>query len=294
MALTSAPLGTNLSVRMRIGWRRGKANINRLLGNMPPETCPTRESPCRIPYEIVEMIIAHIVHDPRTLKACSLTCHSWYITVVPHLHHTLTLKHRELHITRDGLKPLSKLHQLGLMPLVKELRVEQWGNIWFVPKKLSRRDLGYFSALANVHTLSSQYLDISFVMPDIGRYFGHFSPTLRSISLYSPRCTPRQLPHFFSLFPNLDDINICRFSTDVTAPDTGLVPFSTPRLQGRLVVHHFQEVEVWTRLVASSGGLRFRDVELYRVGGCAPVLFEACAKTLETLRFHATDGPGGE
>jgi hypothetical protein len=291
MGLTSAPLGINLSVRMRIVWRRGKANINRLLG-VPLGICAVHESTCRFPYEIVEVIIAHIArdaHNLRTLKACSLTCHSWYIAAVPHLHHTLTLTHRKLR-----LKPLSKLHRLGLMPLIKELRVNQWDNIWFVSKNLSRRDLAYFSALTNVHTLSSQYLDISFFMPDIERYFGHFLPTLRSIALFQPRCTPQQLSHFFSLFPNLDDINICFFSAEVTAPDAGLVPFSTPRLRGRLVVHQFDSVEVWTCLVASSGGLRFRNVDLYRVRGCAPVLFEACAKTLETLRFNATDGPGGE
>jgi hypothetical protein len=31
-----------------------------------------------------------------------------------------------------------------------------------------------------------------------------------------------------------------------------------------------------------------------QVGGCAPVLFEACAETLETLRFYASDASVGE
>jgi hypothetical protein len=265
---------------------------------MPPETCAAHESTCRLPYEIVEVIIAHIAyfdHNLRTLKACSLTCHSWYIAAVPHLHHTLTLTHRKFHTTRNRLKPLSKLHQLGLMPLVKELRVNQWNNIWFVPKNLSRRDLAYFSALTNVHTLSSQYLDISFFMPDIERYFGHFLPTLRSIALFQPRCTPQQLSHFFSLFPNLDDINICfifhRRNLPRCRARSVLHPEAARAVSGSSVSG---SVEVWTSLVASSGGLRFRYMDLYRVGGCAPVLFEACAETLETLRFNATDGPGGE
>ena len=48
-------------------------------------------------------------------------------------------------------------------------------------------------------------------------------------------------------------------------------------------------VETWTSLIASCGGLRFRYMDLWIVGGCAPVLLEACAKTLETLRFHVAD-----
>jgi hypothetical protein len=69
-------VGINLSTRMRIVWRRGKANINRLLGNAPSETRTAHKSTCRLPYEVVEMIIAHIARDLDTLKACSLTCRS--------------------------------------------------------------------------------------------------------------------------------------------------------------------------------------------------------------------------
>jgi hypothetical protein len=50
-----------------------------------------RESACCLPHAIVEIIIAHTVDDLGALQVCSLTCHSWYIAAVPHLHHTLTL-----------------------------------------------------------------------------------------------------------------------------------------------------------------------------------------------------------
>ena len=280
-------VGIDLSTRMRVVWRRGKTNINRLLGNTPT----THESACRLPYEIVEMIITRIAHDLNTLKACSLTCHSWYIAAVPHLHYTLTLT------TRGKLKPLSKVHQLGLMPRIKEIRVQQDRRTWLVPQAFSRRDLHYSSAFANVQTLILQYLDIFLFIPGIERYFGHFSPTLRSIALLDPCCTPGQLSHFLSLFPSLDDITIRGVPTrppNVTIPDTELIPFSTPRLRGRLVLCGSGPVEAWTRLIASDGGLRFHCMSLFKVGRCAPVLFEACAETLETLQFYALEGPGGE
>ena len=122
------------------------------------------ESTCRFPCEIVATIVVCLTSDLDALKACSLTCRSWYIVTVPHLQHTLTLRgdaptftHGELNppSTRDKLGPLSKLHELCLMPLVKEIRVEQWGGAgsWFVPQTFSRRDLGYFSTFTNVHTL---------------------------------------------------------------------------------------------------------------------------------------------
>ena len=284
--------GTSVSTRMGIVWHRGKANINRLLGNSPPETPTAHELVYHLPYEIVETIIAHTARDLDTLKAFSSTCRSWYIAAVPHLHHTLTLTDNRRSTTRNQLRPLSQLHQLGLLPLIKELRVDQWHEKWFVPQGFSRRGLRYFSAFANVGTLVFRYLDISRFIPDIERYFGHFSPTLRSIALFKPCCTPSQLSHFLSLFSNLDDVKIWQFSThtpNVTIPNTELVPFSAPRLRGRLVVYDFDSVETWTRLITAGGGLRFHSMELLKVGGCASALFEACAETLETLRFYAVD-----
>ena len=194
-------VGVNLSTRIRIVWRRGKTNINRLLGNRPPETRTAHELTWCLPYEIVEMIIAHIARDLDVLKAFSLTCRSWYIVVVPRLHHTLTLRDKTPNITRDKLKPLAELHQLGLMPLVKEVRVEQQCNTLLAPwQAFSDHNLRHFSAFVNVQTLRLKYLDISLFIPGIERYFGHFSQTLRSIELNRPRCTPRQLSHFLSLF----------------------------------------------------------------------------------------------
>jgi hypothetical protein len=284
-------VGINLSTRVGIIWCRGKANISRLLGNMPLETPTARVSTCPLPYEIVETIITHIAHDVNALKAFSLTCHSWYSAAVPHLHYTITLTNR------DELKPLSKLHRLGLMPLMKEIRVEQYHRAWLVPQAFSRRNLHYFSAFANVQTLMFESLDIPRFLPDIERYFAHFSPTVRSITLWRPFCTPRQLSRFFSLFSNLDNITIWLFPTylpNITIPDVELLSFSTPTLRGRLVLRDSDSVVTWTCLIASGGDLQFYCMDLWRVGGCAPVLFEACAGTLETLRFCATDTLIGE
>jgi len=290
-------VGINLSTRMATIWRWSKAKVNRFLGNAFKWTRTTYWPTLPLPYELAEMIIAHPTHDLDTLKACSLTCRSWYIIAVPHLHHTLTLKGGGLDfLTRGKLKPLSELHRLGLMPLVKVIRVDQplnSGYNWFAPQAFSHRDLRYFSAFANVHTLVLQRFKIYRFIPRIERYFEHFSPTLQSITLFHPRCTPRQLSHFLSLFPNLDNIEI-RFAymhTPVpTVPDTELVPFSAPNLRGRLVLHHFHWADTWTHLITPCGGPRFRSMTLRGSGTCTPALLEACAGTLEMLGFNVTDG----
>ena len=296
MALTSASctIGLNLPNRVVIIWHRGKAKANRLFSNASPETLTLHEQTCRFPPEIAEMIIAHLTDDLDDLKACSLTCRSWYIAAVPHIHRTLILREGKPDRRRsDKLKPLSKLHELGLTPLAKQITIHQQLNSqWFTPQAFGRRDLRYFSAFTNVRTLKIEHMNISGFMPGIERYFKHFSPTLRSTVLRNPCCTPRQLSYFLSLFSNLDDIAIKGSSTrqpDTTTPDAKLVPFSAQVLRGQLTVRNYRWAETWTNLITSCGGLRFRCMDLYKVGNCVPILLRACAETLETLRFYASD-----
>ena len=292
----------NLSTRMATVWRRGKAKVNNLLNNTPPEACTmdeaTLQPPFPLPYDIVEMIIAHLARDLTMLKACSLTCRAWYLASVPFLHHTLTLTEEtsETARIRQDLR-LSKLHELGLAHLVKEIRVKQlrgW-TPWFVPRAFGHRD---FPSFANVRALRLQELDLlSLFTPDIENCFKHFPPTLRSLTLFNSRCTPRQLSHFLSLFPNLDNIeirNTYTLSPDPTIPDAELVPFSTPKFGGRLVLYYFNWVETWTHLIASCGNLRFRYLDLWWSATCAPILLETSAETLETLRVHTSYGPVGK
>ena len=291
-----------LSARVVTALHQGRAIVNRLLDHPPPETCPgAYESACRVPYEIVEMVIAHLARDIRTLKVCSLTCHSWHIAALPHLRHTLTLKGNTHGTTRNELGPLSKLHKLGQIPLVKEIQVKQLCGAgsrgWFAPRAFSHRDLRYFSAFTNVHTLRFKELEIYRFIPDIERYFGHFSPTLRSITLFNPHCTPQQLSYFLSPFSNLDDIEIRRIDIHVpntTVPNKGPVSFSVPKLRGRLTAHQIYQIEAWTHLITLCSGLRFHYMNLHDVADCVPVLLEACTETLETLRFNATDDSAGK
>ena len=302
MTLTHRSIGINFLTRMRIVWHRGKAKANRLIGNSPLWTRSTQKSICHLPHEIVEMIIAHLTLDLVTLRACAMTCRSWNAAAVPLLHHTLVLQQNQPGTARRELKSLSKLHELGLIPLVKEIQVRQSSSLypWFAPVAftLDSCDFRYFTSFSNVQTLRLQNLNMHPFMPHIERFFEQFSPTLRSITLFEPRCSLRQLSHFFSLFPNLDNIELWRISTDIynstAVGDAALVPFSAPRLRGELVLHDFRWVGTWEHLITVCGGLRFHSMDLRGATGCVSILLEACTDTLETLQLYVEGRSCGE
>ena len=282
-----------LSSRLACVWQRGKTKVNRLFGNTSPGINITRESTCCFPYEIVEAIIDHLLRDRATLKACSLTCRSWYIAAVPHIHRSLLLGNKRLAKPRGNLKPLSKLCDLNLTPFVKQITIRQWLSCyWFTPQAFTPRDLRHFSAFTNVQTLKLENVDISSFVPVIECYFEHFSPTVRSITLWDPCCTPRQLSHFLSLFSNLNDIGVWGVSSrppKTTFPDADLTQFSTPKLRGELGLSGSHWTETWRHLITSGGCLRFNCMNLYKAGDCARFLLDASTETLETLRFSPAD-----
>ena len=231
------------------------------------------------------MVITHILLDTPTLKACSTTCRSWYIATLPHLHHTLTLRRRAFDPARQGLIPLQKLRKMGLLQLVKRLRIQEYDR----PTILSDRSLVYFSAFTNVRELLIEELDLRVFTSRMKLCFGHLAPTLRSLTLRTPRGAHYQLLYFLGLFPNLDDFRLIRDRTGEATADPGLVPQSTPPLRGQLTLTWFDGEDFLRGLFKLSGGLRFRSMDLHEAEG-ARFLLGACAKTLETLRVYPVWG----
>ena len=133
-------------------------------------------------------------------------------------------------------------------------------------------------------------------MPTIQQCFGHFSPTLRFLALREPTGSSRQILYFIGLFPNLQDLKLHYFlpaDEQESTDDEMLVPLSIPPLQGRLTLTCFTRENLVEGVIAHFGGLRFRYMDLFRVK-CVPLLLDACAETLETLRLYPTDPYGEE
>jgi len=284
-------------------WYRTKAIITWPFCGYVEETSTARPSPiAKLPQELVEMIISCFIYDRPSLLACSMTCYSWYMIAVHYLHHSLTTDDERPspgRTTRDFWpKPLRKSYKLGLLPLVKRFRIRldisDWRYYGFASDRLGWRTMRYFSALTNLQELGIDFLQIPSFMPNIQRYFGHFSPTLRLLALRKPRGSCRQILYFISLFPNLQDLKLCYGSLEdvwESAADATLVPLSVPPLRGWLTLACFTRENLVKDMIFFFGGLHFRHMDLFKVR-CTRLLLDACAETLETLRLYPTDMSG--
>jgi hypothetical protein len=245
-----------------------------------------------LPQDVLEVIVADIGDDIPCLKDFSLTCYSWYLAAVPHLHRTVTLEDRPLDASRAELKPLAKLHKMELLPFARTLLVRSSSfEPWLSPRKFDRQTLRYFTTLSNIQKLRIERFDLSKFIPDVERYFGHLARTIRSISLVISSGTQMELLYFLGLFPNLDDIEIEYYPTmkfGSPPPNPGFelaVPFSAPSLRGQLKLTHFTSETVFRDMITLFGGLRFRYMDLFSVEG-SRLLLEACADTLHTVRVY--------
>ena len=234
------------------------------------------------------MIVSYFIYDIRTLLVCSMTCRSWCIAAVPHLHHSLTVDDIPVHDGKFSWPwPLQGLYKLGFLPFVKKFRI----RLYFSRFTLGNHALGYFPAFTNLQELVIDRLQVPSFMQDIQRCFGHFAPTLRLLALVEPSGSCRQILYFIGLFPNLQDLNLCYnlciIRRESTA-DAELKPLSTPPLRGRLTLTCFMREELMREMIELFGGLRFRYMDLFRVG-CAQLLLGASAETLEVLRLYPMD-----
>jgi hypothetical protein len=133
-------------------------------------------------------------------------------------------------------------------------------------------------------------------MPTIQQCFGHLSPTLRFLALKEPNGSSRQILYLIGLFPNLQDLKLhyrLPWDEQESTDDASLVPLSSPPLRGWLTLICFPKENLVKDMIAVFGGLRFRHMDLFRVT-CVPLLLDACAESLETLRLYPTDPYGEE
>lgn len=243
----------------------------------------------RLPTEILEAVIAHLIYDTSSLKACAATCFVWHDVATPHLHHTLTLLLYHPRTNRKVPEPLTALRELDLFPLVKKIRFQSGDPTypWIIPQIFDSQSLDHFSAFANLQDLAITKINFSKFAPRAEKYFGQVSPNLRSIALIHPMGSPRRLLDFLELFPKLDDIKIVRYLTTTDVSDV------TPRasvwgsLRGKLTLGgFFQEEGALEQFVAAFGEMRFVYMDLDDGLRAQPFL-DACIETLQTLSLHS-------
>ena len=240
------------------------------------------------------MIVAYLIYNTPTLKACAATCSTWYHIATPHLHHTLTFWEYFTRPECVHFNPLPFLHKLGLLPLVKrvQFKVAHYGGHWVTPAFFDSKSMRHFGALVNVQSLDIADLHFSDSSVWTGKHFGHLSLTLRSLALSYPDATRRQLLDFFRLFPRLDNLKILGYSRGDWAHealDTQLVPI-IGGLRGQLSLRSFDDAWLLKDMIVAFGGMRFTSMELQDVEEEEiPPLLEACADTLETVYMRPSN-----
>lgn len=280
-------------------WYRIRAGIRRAYsGGTPPSASATHPSPAtRFPQEIVELVIGRLIYDTCSLRACTLTCRSWYNAAVPHLHHTLTIETFPRFGDSAWPHPLRQMHRLGLLPLVKKFwtRGYDYSSTGLSPKLFSDRILRHFSALSGVQELEMDYPDIPNFVPRIRRYFNHFLPTVQSLVLRGPKGSPRQIIYFIGFFQHLQNlrlVNTWANPQDESMDDSTLIPLFVPPLRGWLSATSFTKLGLLNDMINLFGGIRFRYMNLLNVDGLR-ILLGACVGTLEYLILDPTDPWGG-
>lgn len=124
----------------------------------------------RLPQEVVNMIIAYLIHDTRALRTCSLTSRSWFIAAAPHLHRTLVVQMDPYNRDDENKWPksLQMASKIGSLPFITRLFIygRPYG-VHFSPKRFRSWTRREFSALTNVRELYIGNLDIPSFIPTI-------------------------------------------------------------------------------------------------------------------------------
>lgn len=238
------------------------------------------------------MIIAHLAYDTRTLKVCAATCFMWYNIAIPHLHHTLKFRQWSKDDSRKYLHPLESLHKLDLLSFVKQVQFSKalFGTLWISPAIFDFEKLQYFRAMENLQDLTIPDLDFSkFPMGPV-EYFGHFSPTLRSVALIAPKGARQQVLGFLKLFPKLDDVKISDYRAWTEEALDTLPALMEGTLRGRLTLENLDDEVLLKDMIVAYGGMQFTSMDLHHVQGIQLVL-EACADTLETVCIRLDGTP---
>ena len=227
-----------------------------------------------------------------SLCSFALTCYSWYIAAVPHLHPTLQIFIDDFPGPVRSRPPIRHMHRLGFLPLVKTVRIYNF-PAGFSSKRFNHSFLCQFLEFTNVQRLEIDNLDIHSFMPTIQKYFGPFLPTLRSLYLREPKGSKRQIIFFIGMFRYLDNLSLYCSRPREIGPEKDLTPAPhfAPPLRGRLVVLNWAETSLFLDMVRFFGGIRFSAMSLYNVPGTR-YLLRACANTLRVLRLHLFDRVG--
>jgi hypothetical protein len=142
--------------------------------------------------------------------------------------------------------------------------------------------------MVNLQKLEIEDLMFSQFPEGLGKYLGHFAPTLRSVALICPKGARWQLLDFLRLFPKLENVGISRYSKrggGDPLDNQPVVPIIRG-LRGTLVLKDFGDVKLLEDMAVVFGGMGFTCMDLKNTPRAMRFVLDACADTLETLCIY--------
>lgn len=242
-----------------------------------------------LPPELISRILKYLSDDPQSLKVMSLVSKAWTAWCQTHLFKSIRLKPSTLQrwlkdVSPGADSPASHTRTLTL----EEYRLIPWINprgrcVDFPPSALSS-----FSNTRSLSLIRWNATLFNGASPE--PYFGHFSKSLRTLSLQFCTLDLTILFDFLSLLPNVDDLDIVHpcldLNTLATIPN---IPDATPGFRGTLSLTNIRSEHLILKALAALP-LRFSTVKItdciFYEHDLYQTLFTGCRDTLVTLRFE--------
>jgi hypothetical protein len=255
-----------------------------LIRKVNPDRPGVNKAGCvRLPQEIVDYIVDHISGDRSTLFACTHLSRTWRIAARTHLYRTFKVS------DSAGFKTVDDLQKIGVIHLVRKIlaiRKANQADLSLPPKALTR-----LNALTHLQELDLRFLDLGDLLLGLHEHCNVLRSTIRTLVLYYPTGSIRQIVCFISLFPNLE--NLAVGGIDTVDTDDSQVPVikCSPPLTGRLGLSGISNQEFIHELASAQNGIRFRTVDL-RFCQEVQEIIDGCAGSMEKLIWHTFDSHG--
>ena len=254
----------------------------------------------------MDEILGYLSDDRPTLKACSLTCKAMLSSARPLIKSWLFLvstgnRRSNARFMKSLFKrskedsgPFERLVAADCQGSLQYTRhlVIRMGRLPLIPEPLQPYT-PYFHRIDNLQTLVIHGPDVSAFVPVFDDYFGMFARSLRCLDIAYILDAERQLLHFISQFPLLEDLSIQSCYVVYSHPGSSPpMPRTSPPFRGRLKLSITMDSQSLCEALAQlPGGLNFTSLELK---GCRRpmAVIKACRFTLRSVLFTWTGSLG--
>ena len=238
------------------------------------------------PPELIDRILKHLRDDPQSLSAAALVSKAWASWGQAHLFESVHLSPVNLRRWVENVPPYVD----GPASHTRALTLEEYRLIPWINPQSPDFPLSDLASFSNVRSLSLiQWNTTLFNGASPEPYLGHFGKSLRTLSLRFCTLDAATLFNFFSLLPNVQDLEIACPSPASDSPDTVPdIPDVTPSFHGTLLLTDLNYNHLIIKAVAALPlhfttiniqGCTFYEPEAYQL------LLTSCQDTLVTLRF---------